>query len=69
MKRAGILARRYAKALFLIGKERNILDRLHKDMILFANSLKENQDFFYFFDSPEVTRQEKEKKNETEKIV
>lgn len=62
MRRAGILARRYARALFLVGQDRNILDVLQKDMSLFANTLAENQDFYYFFDSPEVSRIDKEKK-------
>jgi len=64
MKKAGILAKRYAKALFLIGKERNILDDVSRDLSVYAKALTENQDFCYFFDSPEVSRKEKEKKIE-----
>jgi len=62
MRKGGILAGRYAKALFQVGKERNILDRLHADISVFARALRENQGFAYFFDSPEVTRQEKKAK-------
>lgn len=64
MRRGGILARRYAKALFLVGQDRHILPDLRRDMKLFADTLRENQDFYYFFDSPEVTRKEKVKKLE-----
>jgi F-type H+-transporting ATPase subunit delta len=64
MKRAGILARRYARALFLVGQDRKLLDVLQRDMSLFASALTENQDFYYFFDSPEVTRKNKEEKLE-----
>jgi len=49
MKRAGILARRYARALFLVGQDRKLLDVLQRDMSLFASALTENQDFYYFF--------------------
>ena len=38
MKKAGILAKRYAKALFLIGKERNILDDVNRDLSVFAKA-------------------------------
>lgn len=62
MRRAGILAGRYARALFLIGQERKILDSLQSDMFHFAEMLNKNQDFNNFFVSPEVTRIAKEQK-------
>lgn len=64
MRRASLLARRYARALFLVGQDRKILDVLQKDMSVFASTLTENQDFYYFFNSPEVTRKNKEEKIE-----
>ncbi len=64
MRRAGILAGRYARALFLIGQERKILDSLQSDMSNFAEMLNKNQDFNNFFISPEITRIAKEQKIE-----
>ncbi len=64
MRRSSVLARRYAKALFQVGKERDILEKLHEDMLSFARLLKENRDFYHFFVSPEIPRHEKEKKIE-----
>ncbi|MEE9171068.1 MAG: ATP synthase F1 subunit delta [bacterium] len=64
MNRAGILPRRYAKALFLVGSDRGILDKIQEDWALFVHTLKEKQDFYHFFVSPEVSRREKEEKIE-----
>ncbi|HHM23660.1 MAG TPA: ATP synthase F1 subunit delta [Bacteroidetes bacterium] len=64
MKRSKILARRYARALFLVGKERNILEKLREDMTTLVGALKENREFYHFFLSPEVPRSEKEQKIE-----
>jgi|Deesub1362B_J571_1020462.scaffolds.fasta_scaffold07189_2 F-type H+-transporting ATPase subunit delta len=64
MRRGGVLARRYAKALFQIGKERGILEKLHEDMTAFVRGLQENREFYHFFISPEVPRKEKEEKIE-----
>ncbi len=64
MKRSRILAHRYARALFQVGRERDILEKLHEDMASFVRLLQENRDFYHFFTSPEVPRSEKEKKIE-----
>jgi len=62
MKRASILAKRYAKALFLLGREHELLDTLQSNLSLFSQTLTEYEDFYHFILSPEVTRREKENK-------
>lgn len=64
MKKAGILPHRYAKALFLVGKERGILDKIQEDWSIFVDALQRKHDFFHFFISPEVSRKVKEAKIE-----
>ncbi len=62
MKRASILAQRYAKALFQLGREHQLLDSLRSNLSLFYQSLIDNEDFYHFIHSPEITRHEKENK-------
>ena len=62
MKHAGVLPHRYAKALFLVGRERDILNKIQEDMSVFISVLKDNQEFHHFFLSPEVGRKQKEAK-------
>lgn len=62
MKHAGVLPHRYAKALFFVGKHRDILAKIQEDMSLFVSFLKVKPAFYHFFLSPEVSRKEKENK-------
>ena len=62
--RAGILPRRYAKALFWVARERGIQDKIHQDWSVFVKALNDKPDFYHFFVSPEVARKEKEEKIE-----
>jgi F-type H+-transporting ATPase subunit delta len=55
MKEA-ILARRYAKALFSLALERNLLDKTRGELHRFAALLEENSEFADFFRSPENSR-------------
>jgi F-type H+-transporting ATPase subunit delta len=55
MKEA-ILARRYAKALFALALERNMLDKIRSELHNFAALLEENVEFGDFFRSPENSR-------------
>jgi F-type H+-transporting ATPase subunit delta len=54
-----ILARRYAKALFALALERNILDKIRSELHGFAAVLEENEEFAHFFRSPENSRASK----------
>ncbi|MDZ7289706.1 MAG: ATP synthase F1 subunit delta [candidate division KSB1 bacterium] len=51
-----ILARRYAKALFALAQERNILDKIRSELHGFGAMLEENAEFAEFFRSPENSR-------------
>ncbi len=51
-----ILARRYAKALFALAQERNVLDKIRSELHSFAAMLEENKEFADFFRSPENSR-------------
>jgi hypothetical protein len=51
-----ILGRRYAKALFAIAQERNVLDKIRSELHSFAAALEENAEFGDFFRSPENSR-------------
>jgi F-type H+-transporting ATPase subunit delta len=51
-----ILARRYAKALFDLAQERQMLDKIRSELYNFAAALEENAEFGDFFRSPENSR-------------
>jgi len=51
-----ILARRYAKALFEIAQERELLEKVRGELHNFAANLEENEAFADFFRSPEHSR-------------
>jgi F-type H+-transporting ATPase subunit delta len=55
MKEA-ILARRYAKALFSLALERNLLDKVRQELHSFVAMLEENAEFADFLRSPENSR-------------
>ena len=49
----------YAQSLFQVGKEHDILDRLHDELGEFADELDRNRDLQVFFFSPYFSSQEK----------
>jgi F-type H+-transporting ATPase subunit delta len=51
-----ILARRYAKALFTLAQERNLLDKIRNELHSFVAAMEENAEFGDFFRSPENSR-------------
>jgi F-type H+-transporting ATPase subunit delta len=51
-----ILGRRYAKALFAIAQERNVLDKIRSELHSFVATREENAEFDDFFRSPENSR-------------
>jgi F-type H+-transporting ATPase subunit delta len=51
-----ILARRYAKALFAMAQERNVLDKIRSELHSFVAAMEENAEFADFFRSPENSR-------------
>ena len=55
MKKTGILAKRYAKALFGLAMEMNNLEEVRKDMELIFDVYKQNKDFRLILDAPIVS--------------
>ena len=54
-----ILAQRYAKALFSLALERELLDKVRSELHSFVAILEEQPDFEYFLRSPENSRASK----------
>ena len=59
MKKTGILSKRYAKALFDLALEMNILDQVIKDMELVYDVYRENKDFRLVLSAPIVNMDKK----------
>lgn len=57
--KASVLARRYAKALFELALERDILEVVSKELVAFQQLLATNDRLRYFFESPEAGRSAK----------
>lgn len=55
----GPIHRRYAKALFLLALEQELVDRVAEDLAGFNRVLKENKKLQVFLFSPEISRQKK----------
>lgn len=55
----GILAQRYAKALFDVALERKLLEKARGELHDFVSRLEENPELSYFLRSPERSRAEK----------
>jgi F-type H+-transporting ATPase subunit delta len=53
------IAEVYARALFEVAKERDILDEIHDDLGAFATALEENHELAVFFFSPYFSSEEK----------
>jgi len=53
------IAQVYARALFEVAKERDILDEIHDDLRAFATALDENRELAVFFFSPYFSSEEK----------
>jgi F-type H+-transporting ATPase subunit delta len=53
------IAEVYARALFEVAKERDILDEIHDDLGAFATALEENRELAVFFFSPYFSSEEK----------
>ena len=61
------IAQVYARALFEVAKERDILDEIHDDLGAFTKALDENRELAVFFFSPYFSSEEK--KNGLERAV
>jgi len=59
MKKTSILSKRYAKALFGLALEMNILEPVMKDLELIFTVYKENKDFRLILDAPIVSMDKK----------
>jgi F-type H+-transporting ATPase subunit delta len=53
------IAQVYARALFEVAKERDILDEIHDELGAFAKALEENRELSVFFFSPYFSSEEK----------
>lgn len=53
------IAEVYARALFEVAKERDILDEIHDDLGAFTTALEENRELAVFFFSPYFSSEEK----------
>ncbi|MFQ5675578.1 MAG: ATP synthase F1 subunit delta [bacterium] len=54
-----VLARRYAKALFELAIERNILETIQNEVSFFAHNLNDNPDFRLFLFAQDVSKKQK----------
>ena len=61
------IAEVYARALFEVAKERDVLDEIHDDLGAFTKALDENRELAVFFFSPYFSSEEK--KNGLERAV
>jgi F-type H+-transporting ATPase subunit delta len=61
------IAQVYARALFEVAKEHDILDEIHDDLGAFTKALEENRELAVFFFSPYFSSEEK--KNGLERAV
>lgn len=57
-----VLARRYAKALFDLAVERNMLEKIHGEVTGFNHSIESNADFRLFLSSQDLSKNEKKAK-------
>src|SRR5919199_3183622 len=53
------IAEVYARSLFEVAKEHDVLDRIHDELDEFADTLSENRDLQVFFFSPYFSSEEK----------
>ncbi|MFQ5708332.1 MAG: ATP synthase F1 subunit delta [bacterium] len=56
-----ILARRYARALFELARERDILESIRNEVALFNQNLQSSPSFRHFLNSPQLNPGEKQK--------
>jgi F-type H+-transporting ATPase subunit delta len=54
------VARRYAKSLLSLGKERSVVDRLYDDMSLIDKTIRENRQLALLFKSPIINTDKKD---------
>lgn len=54
-----VIASRYAEALFQIGEEENLTDKIYKELNEVANLLENNKELFLVLNSPVISKQEK----------
>lgn len=59
-----VLAKRYARALFEIAREENILDTVEREIVSFEESLQNNAAFRLFLYSQDLSKKEKKEKLE-----
>jgi F-type H+-transporting ATPase subunit delta len=53
------IAEVYARSLFEVAKEHDVLDEIHDDLVAFADALNESRDLQLFFFSPYFSSEEK----------
>ena len=53
------LANRYAKSIFELALERNVLEDVHKDVVLLNTSINESRDFYLMLKSPIIQSDKK----------
>jgi len=59
-----VLAKRYAKALFELARDRNILDTIQEEVASFKRTLETNSDFRLFLHSQDLSQNEKKRRIE-----
>ncbi|MFQ5602153.1 MAG: ATP synthase F1 subunit delta [bacterium] len=62
-----VLAKRYARALFEIAKERGLLDKIYHEIDFLNKNLQSNEELQLFFSSQEMSK--KEKKTTLDKML
>ena len=55
------VARRYAKSLLGLGKEKSVVDRLYDDMCLISDTIRENRQLALLFKSPIINTDKKDR--------
>lgn len=62
--RESVLAKRYAKALFELARDRNILDTIQEEVASFNQTMETNSDFRLFLQSQDISQNEKKRRIE-----
>lgn len=62
--RESVLAKRYAKALFELARDREILDKIQEEVASFNRTLETNSDFRLFLQSQDMSQNEKKSRIE-----
>ncbi|RMD92930.1 MAG: F0F1 ATP synthase subunit delta [Calditrichaeota bacterium] len=54
-----ILARRYARALFELSKEKNILEKIRQEVEFFSDYVQNDRNFEFFLNSQQISKKQK----------